>query len=47
YTAGGQLRKVSAEKAWNTIEELSQYEVEGWNDLIFPEKEALTMKTPT
>nr|GEX32082.1 zinc finger, CCHC-type [Tanacetum cinerariifolium] len=27
------LRKISAEKAWATIEELARYEDEGWNDL--------------
>ncbi|GJZ33578.1 zinc finger, CCHC-type containing protein, partial [Tanacetum coccineum] len=30
--AEGQLRKVSVEKAWATIEELARYEDEGWND---------------
>nr|GEX66297.1 hypothetical protein [Tanacetum cinerariifolium] len=35
YAAKGQLRKISAEKAWNTIEELARYEEEGWKDLIF------------
>ncbi|GJV86883.1 hypothetical protein Tco_1530821 [Tanacetum coccineum] len=32
YAADGQLRKVSAEKAWATIEELARYKDEGWND---------------
>ncbi|GJR72215.1 hypothetical protein Tco_0084580 [Tanacetum coccineum] len=41
YATGGQLRKISTEKAWNTIEELAQYEREGWNDLIFPKKGSL------
>ncbi|GJV06193.1 hypothetical protein Tco_1343849 [Tanacetum coccineum] len=35
YAAGGRLGKTSIEKAWNTIEELAQYEEEGWNDIIF------------
>ncbi|GKA20879.1 hypothetical protein Tco_0700868 [Tanacetum coccineum] len=29
YAAGGRLRKLSAEKAWDTIEELARYEDEG------------------
>ncbi|GJY28604.1 retrotransposon protein, putative, ty1-copia subclass [Tanacetum coccineum] len=29
YAAKGRLRKISAEKAWNTIEELARYEDEG------------------
>nr|GEV50843.1 hypothetical protein [Tanacetum cinerariifolium] len=32
----GWLRKISAEKAWATIEELARYEEEGWNDLVAP-----------
>ncbi|GKE18491.1 hypothetical protein Tco_1426068 [Tanacetum coccineum] len=34
YAAEGRLRKMSAEKAWATIEELARYEEEGWNDPI-------------
>ncbi|GKB69687.1 hypothetical protein Tco_1085224 [Tanacetum coccineum] len=41
YAAEGQLRKVSAEKAWATIEELARYEDERWNDPVVPEKESL------
>ncbi|GKD62441.1 zinc finger, CCHC-type containing protein [Tanacetum coccineum] len=41
YTAGGRLRKMSAEKACTTIEELARYEDEGWNDPIVLEKEGL------
>ncbi|GJX25031.1 zinc finger, CCHC-type containing protein [Tanacetum coccineum] len=44
YTAEGQLRKMSAEKAWNTIEELARYEEEGWNDPIFLEEGSLNYK---
>ncbi|GJV93690.1 hypothetical protein Tco_1541503 [Tanacetum coccineum] len=36
YAVGGQLRKLSAEKAWSTIEELARYEEEGWNDPVDP-----------
>ncbi|GJV63944.1 hypothetical protein Tco_1474772 [Tanacetum coccineum] len=45
--AVGRLRKMSVEEAWNTIEELVQYEEEEWDDPIFLEKEASTMKTLT
>nr|GEW66070.1 MAK10-like protein [Tanacetum cinerariifolium] len=34
YAARGRLRKISAEKAWATIEELARYEDEGWNDPV-------------
>nr|GEW93978.1 zinc finger, CCHC-type [Tanacetum cinerariifolium] len=34
YAARGRLRKLSAEKAWATIEEVARYEDEGWNDLV-------------
>nr|GEV80096.1 uncharacterized mitochondrial protein AtMg00810-like [Tanacetum cinerariifolium] len=34
YAAGGQLRKISAEKAWAAIEELARYGDVGWNDLV-------------
>nr|GEV07146.1 hypothetical protein [Tanacetum cinerariifolium] len=34
YTARGRIRKISAEKAWATIEELARYEDKGWNDPI-------------
>ncbi|GKA51281.1 hypothetical protein Tco_0744477 [Tanacetum coccineum] len=35
---------MSAEKAWNTIEELARYEEEGWNDPIFPKEVSLNYK---
>ncbi|GKC40427.1 hypothetical protein Tco_1052811 [Tanacetum coccineum] len=41
YAAGGRLRKMSAREAWNTIEELVQYEEEEWDDPIFPNKGCL------
>ncbi|GJR26349.1 zinc finger, CCHC-type containing protein [Tanacetum coccineum] len=38
YAAGGRLRKLSSEEAWETIEDLTQYEEEEWNEPIFSEK---------
>ncbi|GJZ99272.1 zinc finger, CCHC-type containing protein, partial [Tanacetum coccineum] len=38
YAAGGRLRKLRPKVAWETVEDLAQYEVEKWNDLIFSEK---------
>ncbi|GKC78320.1 hypothetical protein Tco_1129094 [Tanacetum coccineum] len=38
YAAGGRLRKMSAKEAWNTIEELVQYEDEEWDDLVSSDK---------
>ncbi|GJS54693.1 hypothetical protein Tco_0628055, partial [Tanacetum coccineum] len=38
YAAGRRLRKLRVKVAWETIENLAQYEGEGWNDLIFPNK---------
>ncbi|GKC16704.1 zinc finger, CCHC-type containing protein, partial [Tanacetum coccineum] len=32
HVAGGRLRKLRPDEAWDTIEELAQYEDEGWND---------------
>ncbi|GKC92611.1 hypothetical protein Tco_1158053 [Tanacetum coccineum] len=46
YTVGGQLRKLSAEKAWATIEELGRYEDEGWNDLVTPGEGSLDSENP-
>ncbi|GJW81681.1 zinc finger, CCHC-type containing protein [Tanacetum coccineum] len=40
------LRKLSAEKAWATIEELARYEDEGWNDPIILEEEILDYENP-
>ncbi|GJU78493.1 hypothetical protein Tco_1275563 [Tanacetum coccineum] len=44
YAAGDRLRKMSAEKAWATIEELARYEDEGWNDPTISEKGGLNYK---
>ncbi|GJY87090.1 zinc finger, CCHC-type containing protein [Tanacetum coccineum] len=41
YAAEGRLRKMSMEEAWNTIEELVQYEEEEWDDPIFSERGSL------
>ncbi|GJV08778.1 zinc finger, CCHC-type containing protein [Tanacetum coccineum] len=41
YAAEGLLRKLSAEKAWATIEKLAQYEDEGWNDPVIPKERSL------
>ncbi|GJV06483.1 zinc finger, CCHC-type containing protein [Tanacetum coccineum] len=38
YAASARLRKLKPEEAWETIEDLSQYEEEEWNGLIFSEK---------
>ncbi|GJY80398.1 zinc finger, CCHC-type containing protein [Tanacetum coccineum] len=40
YAAGGRLRKLRSEEAWETIEDLAQHEEEEWNDPIFFEKES-------
>ncbi|GJS15807.1 zinc finger, CCHC-type containing protein [Tanacetum coccineum] len=46
YAAEGQLRKLSAEKAWATIEKSAQYEEEGWNDPVIPEEGSLDYENP-
>ncbi|GJR74933.1 hypothetical protein Tco_0087298 [Tanacetum coccineum] len=46
YAARGRLRKLSAEKAWATIEELARYEDEGWNDLFAPREGNLDYENP-
>ncbi|GJU23016.1 hypothetical protein Tco_1156358 [Tanacetum coccineum] len=46
YEAEGRLRKMSAEKAWDTIEDLAWYEDEGWNHLVFPDEGPLDYKDP-
>ncbi|GJT26438.1 hypothetical protein Tco_0906713 [Tanacetum coccineum] len=38
YAARGRLRKMSTKEAWNTIEELVQYEDEEWDDLFSSDK---------
>ncbi|GJR54298.1 hypothetical protein Tco_1404819 [Tanacetum coccineum] len=46
YAAGGRLRKLRPEVAWETIEDLAQYEEEGWNDPVVPEEESLDYENP-
>ncbi|GKF86088.1 hypothetical protein Tco_0253915 [Tanacetum coccineum] len=46
YATGGWLRKLSAKKAWATIEELARYEDEGWNDLVTPREGNLDYENP-
>ncbi|GJR63032.1 hypothetical protein Tco_1505194 [Tanacetum coccineum] len=46
YAAGGRLRKLSAKKAWATIEELARYEDEGWNDLVALRERSLDYENP-
>nr|GEV39654.1 zf-CCHC domain-containing protein/DUF4219 domain-containing protein/UBN2 domain-containing protein [Tanacetum cinerariifolium] len=41
YAAGGRLRKLRLEEAWETIEDLAQHEEEEWNDPTFSKKESL------
>ncbi|GKD40133.1 zinc finger, CCHC-type containing protein [Tanacetum coccineum] len=41
YATGGRLRKLRLDEAWATIEELAQYEDEGWNDAVIPGEESL------
>ncbi|GKC62373.1 hypothetical protein Tco_1094971, partial [Tanacetum coccineum] len=38
YAAGGGLRKLRPEEAWETIKDLVQHEEEEWNDPVFSEK---------
>nr|GEU40274.1 zinc finger, CCHC-type [Tanacetum cinerariifolium] len=46
YAVEGRLRKISAEKAWATIEMLARYKDEGWNNPIFLEEGSLNYKNP-
>ncbi|GJV15578.1 zinc finger, CCHC-type containing protein [Tanacetum coccineum] len=46
YAARGRLRKLSAEKAWATIEELARYEDKGWNDLVASGEGSLDSENP-
>ncbi|GJX93921.1 putative ribonuclease H-like domain-containing protein [Tanacetum coccineum] len=40
------IKKLSAEKAWATVEKLAQYEAEGWNDPVIPDEGSLHYKNP-
>ncbi|GJS19254.1 hypothetical protein Tco_0447886 [Tanacetum coccineum] len=44
HAAGGRLKKLRPEVAWETIEDLAQYEEEGWNEPIFLEDRRLNYK---
>ncbi|GKG35329.1 hypothetical protein Tco_0440483, partial [Tanacetum coccineum] len=46
YAAGGRLRKLRPEVAWETIEDLAQYEEEGWNDPAILEEGRLDYINP-
>ncbi|GJZ32945.1 hypothetical protein Tco_0578381, partial [Tanacetum coccineum] len=46
YAAGGRLRKLGPNEAWDTIEKLAQYEDEGWNDAVIPDEVNLNYKNP-
>ncbi|GKF68499.1 hypothetical protein Tco_0198178 [Tanacetum coccineum] len=40
------MKKLSAEKAWATIEKLAQYEDEGWNHPVILEEGSLNYENP-
>ncbi|GJW15434.1 zinc finger, CCHC-type containing protein [Tanacetum coccineum] len=46
YAAGGRLRKLRPDEAWDTIKRLSQYENEGWNDSFTPDEVCFNHKNP-
>ncbi|GKB13386.1 hypothetical protein Tco_0847309 [Tanacetum coccineum] len=46
YAASGRLIKLRPDEAWATIEELAQYEDEGWNDAVIPGEESLNYENP-
>ncbi|GJV55954.1 zinc finger, CCHC-type containing protein [Tanacetum coccineum] len=46
FAAGGQLRRMSAKRAWIAIEELAQYEDEGWNEPVNPKDGDLNYENP-
>ncbi|GJS81735.1 hypothetical protein Tco_0748276 [Tanacetum coccineum] len=46
YAAKGRLKKLSAEKAWATIEKLAQYEDKRWSDPVITEEGSLDYKNP-
>ncbi|GJT89329.1 zinc finger, CCHC-type containing protein [Tanacetum coccineum] len=46
FTVSGQLRRMSAKRAWISMEELAHYEDEGWNDPVNPEDEDLNYEHP-
>ncbi|GJQ96880.1 hypothetical protein Tco_0008019 [Tanacetum coccineum] len=46
YAAGGRLRKIRPDKAWDTIKRLAQYENEGWNDAFTSEEVSFNYENP-
>ncbi|GKB02230.1 hypothetical protein Tco_0830319 [Tanacetum coccineum] len=46
YAAGGRLRKLRPEVAWETIKYLARYKEEGWNDPVIPEEGSLDYENP-
>ncbi|GKA40369.1 hypothetical protein Tco_0732962, partial [Tanacetum coccineum] len=46
YAAGGRLRKLRPEVAWETIKDLARYKEEGWNDPVIPEEGSLDYENP-
>ncbi|GJS37809.1 hypothetical protein Tco_0536191 [Tanacetum coccineum] len=44
--AGGRLRKLRPDEAWDTIEKLAQYENEGWNDTLTSEEVSFNYENP-
>ncbi|GJY11605.1 hypothetical protein Tco_0380914 [Tanacetum coccineum] len=46
YAAGGRLRKLRPDEAWDAIERLSQYENEGWNDAFTLDEVSLNYENP-
>ncbi|GJV17545.1 hypothetical protein Tco_1362868 [Tanacetum coccineum] len=46
YVAGVRLKKLRPDEAWATIEELAQYEDEGWNDTVILGEESLNYENP-
>ncbi|GKF49861.1 hypothetical protein Tco_0143112, partial [Tanacetum coccineum] len=46
YAAGGRLRKLRPDEAWDTIKRLAQYENEGWNDAFASEEVSFNYENP-
>ncbi|GKE05421.1 hypothetical protein Tco_1397439 [Tanacetum coccineum] len=46
YAAGGRLRKLRPDEAWDTIKRLTQYENEEWNDAFTSEEVSFNYENP-
>ncbi|GJZ66747.1 hypothetical protein Tco_0623443, partial [Tanacetum coccineum] len=46
YATGGRLKKLRPEEAWETIEDSSLYEEEGWNDPVILKEGSLDSENP-